>query len=317
MKKQVKHLRMLWLLLLLVGGASLFESCVRTSQSDCLFPIRLRFEYVKNRENKDLFNAEVETLDLFLYDRVSGKLVDRKSPSVKSLKEGNVYEWYAPAGDYCVVAWAGNQGRYAYSGENSIDAAVAYAIRDENGKDVQQRHEHLFHGITENLHIDGTLHNPYNVSLRKNTNDIRVELVGFGGKDDVFCEILGDNGAYDFRNRIVDEHSPCRYLSKDNTPDGAAKVWKDFTTLRLWKGDLSRLRVYITKDGSEPKLLIDESLSGLILKQSEEHNIGLDLEIDDEFLIRIERKDINDANAGFTITVNGWKDVDGSGGSLG
>ena len=145
MKKQVKHLRMLWLLLLLVGGASLFESCVRTSQSDCLFPIRLRFEYVKNRENKDLFNAEVETLDLFLYDRVSGKLVDCKSPSVKSLKEGNVYEWYAPAGDYCVVAWAGNQGRYAYSGENSIDAAVAYAIRGENGKDIQQRHEHLFH----------------------------------------------------------------------------------------------------------------------------------------------------------------------------
>ena len=97
-------------LLLLLGGAILLCGCVRDNRDDCLFPLRLQFSYNYNREQQDLFAAEVGQVQLFLYDARSGVLRDSAVARTAELEPDNIFTWNVPPGAYYVVAWGG-EGR--------------------------------------------------------------------------------------------------------------------------------------------------------------------------------------------------------------
>ena len=85
-----------------------------------------------------------------------------------------------------------------------------------------------------------------------------------------------------------------------------------FTVLRLAEGDDSRLHVEVLPDGSGRGLsgvIFDGSLSELLSA-----NPAVDLDLDDEFVIRLESQLQPDGNFSVAIFVNDWHVIDMNGG---
>lgn len=302
--------RLKGLLLLTTAGATLLLGCVRQDQQDCYFPLDLQFTYTYNTEGRDLFDAEVPTLDLFLYDLHDGRLVDRRQMATDSLSADNTLRWIVPQGDYRVVAWGGAQQRYEFRQVSSFAQAQQH-IRDVSPEGlVTHRREHLFHAMTADVTIDGRTAPARVMDLRKNTNDILVTVAGLTADQQrrVRCTISSANGVWTFENRCAAEQET---VYQPHTSYADDEVRFDFTVLPLWAGDSSRLLVEWADQpaGRSGGTIYQGSLSGLLLEKP-----GTDLELEDTFTIRLEAGPASDTGLDFTLYVNDWQVIDQSGG---
>lgn len=298
-------------LLLLTGGAILLVGCVRDDRSECRYPLPLRFTYTYNTEQQDLFDAEVTHLDLFLYDAESGRLVARVSPAVETLSPTNEYEWMVAPGLYDVVAWGGVEQRYHYERPELFSTAQLSINCESDDETVLQRREHLFHALTRRVRVTGDLQTGQVMDLHKNSNDVRVEVTGLTEEQSrrLQCTISSRNGDYDFGNRCLEQRT-VSYQPEASYADGLAAY--DYTVLGLWSGDSSWLRVEYPGDGTSrttPATIYDGSLSELLLQKP-----GTDLDLEDEFTIRLEAKLTPEGDVAVEIYVNDWHVVDMSGG---
>lgn len=298
-------------LLLLTGGAILLVGCVRDDRSECRYPLPLRFSYTYNVEQTDLFDAEVQTLDLFLYDAKSGRLIDRVSPAVEALSPTNGYEWMVEPGVYDLVAWGGVSQRYHYEQTEFFSAARLSVNRESDGETVLQQREHVFHAMFRGIRVTGDLLSEQELNLHKNSNDVRVEVTGLTEAQSrrLRCTIRSANGDYGFDNTCVSER-PVTYYPEAGYADGTAIF--DHTVLGLWPGDASWLNVELGAEAagrSVPVQLFDGSLSELLLQKP-----GTDLDLEDEFTVRLEATQTSDGSYAVTIYVNDWQVVDMSGG---
>lgn len=298
-------------LLLLAGGAILLVGCVRDDRSECRYPLPLRFTYAYNTEQEDLFDAEVTNLDLFLYDAESGRLVARVSPAVETLSPTNGYEWMVAPGLYDVVAWGGVAQRYHYERPDLFSTARLSVNCESDDETVLQRREHLFHARARRVRVTGDLLSEQVLDLHKNSNDVRVEVTGLTEEQSrrLQCIISGKNGDYGFDNRCLEQRT-VSYQPEAGYADGMATY--DYTVLSLWAGDSSWLHVELPGDGTgraTPMTIFDGSLSELLLQKP-----GTDLDLEDEFTVRLEAKQTSDGSVDVEIYVNDWHVVDMSGG---
>lgn len=299
------------LLLLTVGGAILLVGCVRDDRSSCRYPLPLRFSYTYNVEQTDLFDTEVQTLDLFLYDAKSGRLVARVSPDVETLSPTNGYEWMVEPGVYDLVAWGGVSQRHHYEQPDLFSAARMSVNRESDGETVLQQREHVFHAMSRGIRVTGDLLSERELDLHKNTNDVRVEVTGLteAQSRQLRCTIRSANGDYGFDNRCVSD-GPVTYHPASGYSDGTASF--DHTVLGLWPGDSSWLTVELVAAAAGRSVsvrLFDGSLSDLLLQKP-----GTDLDLEDEFTVRLDATQTSDGSYGVTIYVNDWQVVDMSGG---
>lgn len=307
-------------LLLLLGGAALLWGCVRDDRSECRFPLRLRFAYTYNTEGEDLFDREIEALHLYLYDADGGRLVAAASPDVGSLSGDHTFEWAVPPGSYRVVAWGGVKQRYDFRSTESYADATLSVRRLEDGVSVDQACEHLFHSMTGGVKIDGSVTPEYTLDLHKNSNDVRVVVSGLTDDERtrLRCTIGSANGDYGFDNEVRGVEGVC-YLPAAGA-EGLDAV-NEFTVLRLWPGDASRLRVEVAAAGTTvagadgtataagSQIIFDGSLSELLLQKP-----GTDLDLQDDFVIKLEAQRKPGGGFGVEIYVNGWHVVDMPGG---
>lgn len=299
-------------LLLLTGGAILLVGCVRDDRSECRYPLPLRFTYTYNVEQSDLFDAEVNQLDLFLYDAASGQLVAQLSPDVETLSPENGLEWMVPPGTYDVVAWGGVNQRYLYNATQTFDEALLSIRREQDGETVLQQQEHLFHAVCQDIEVTGNLLPEVVMDLHKNSNDVRLEITGLTADQlqQVSCSIRSANGDYTFDNTIRTQQ-PVTYLPEAGYTNGVASF--DHTVLGLWPGDESWLRVELlpaaTKSDGSLQTLYDGSLSELLLQKP-----GTNLDLEDEFTIRLEAQSSSDGSVRVEIYVNDWHVVEMDGG---
>lgn len=309
-------------LLLLLGGAAFLWGCVRDDRSECRFPLRLRFAYTYNTEQEDLFDREIEALHLYLYDAEGGRLVAAASPDVGSLSEDHTFEWAVPPGSYRVVAWGGVKQRYDFRSTESYADATLSVRRLADGVSVGQVCEHLFHSMAGGVKIDGSVTPEYTLDLHKNSNDVRVIVSGLTDDERtrLRCTISGANGDYGFDNEVRGVEGVC-YLPAAGAE--GADATNEFTVLRLWPGDASRLRVEVAAAGTTAaagaggaataaegsQVIFDGSLSELLLQKP-----GTDLDLQDDFVIKLEAQRKPGGGFGVEIYVNGWHVVDMPGG---
>ena len=180
-----------------------------------------------------------------------------------------------------------------------------------DGSSVEQKPEHLWYEIGRGLTVTGELQAPHPMDLHKLSNDVRVEVSGL--RDEQFprlsCTISASNGTYDFEGRTRDEN-PVVWLP-ESSRESDRSIHK-FTVLRLAEGDDSRLHVEVLPDGSGRGLsgvIFDGSLSELLSA-----NPAVDLDLDDEFVIRLESQLQPDGNFSVSIFVNDWHVIDMNGG---
>lgn len=274
-------------------------SCVRTGvEEGCEFPVRLRFSYVYNREDRDLLREEVPNLSLFLFDLDSHELVSSSEFYVADLPEDATVTLYAPPGRYCLVSWGGAGDRYHPAQATTLTEHDCRIDADASG-DVTHRSQHLWHAVTDNILVNGSLTPVHEVEMIKLSNDITVSVRSTDSspltKSASQAEITADNGRHDFSGAIHRDPMRVRYVPASD--DSQGHVAHEFTTLSLHDNDNSRLQVtYGDTD------LYSGSLTGLIEKQPD-----IDFGLDDEFFVDFNVTPDGDSVASVTVTVNGWK----------
>lgn len=310
---QKKALYVMKRLLLLCGGTIFLCGCVRDDRDDCLFPLRLQFSYNYNREGRDLFSAEVEQVRLYLFDSRSGELKASTVASSKDLGPDNTFTWNVAPGCYHAVVWGCSEGeRYRVLSSERFPQSRLSVQTLEDGTSVEQKPEHLWYEIGRGLTVTGELQAPHPMDLHKLSNDVRVEISGLGAEQisRLSCTISATNGTYDFDGKTRTDAEPVVWRPELSL-DGDRAI-HEFTVLRLEDGDDSRLHVEVLPDNSGRGLsgvIFDGSLSELLSA-----NPDVDLDLDDEFVVRLESQLQPDGNFSVAIFVNDWHVIDMNGG---
>lgn len=283
-------------------------SCVRTGlEEDCEFPIRLRYSYVYNREDRDLLFEEVPNLSLYLFDLDTGEPVKSVEIDIADLREDGSYTLYAPPGRYCLVSWGGAGERYTPARDCRLSEHDIRIAAGAEG-DVPHLRHHLWHAITDDILVNGLLTPVHEVGLLKLSNDVNVtvrakdedissrDIDGNALDEDLSqCEITAGNGRHDFSGAIHREPMDVRYVPHKATMEEGVR--HEFTTLSLHEGDDSMLRVEY--DGTT---LYSGSLTGLIAEKP-----GSEFDLDDEFDLLFEVAAAETGTASVTVSVNGWR----------
>lgn len=299
-------------LLPFIGGAILLGGCVRDNRDDCLFPLRLQFSYTYNRESSDLFAAEVEQVRLYLFDSRSGALQSTAVARTTELEPGNIFTWNVPPGSYHVVAWGGGDKRYLPMSYDKLPQGRMSVVTRDDRTSVDHSPEHLWHEVGHDIAVTGDLQASHPMDLHKFSNDVRVEVSGL--REDALarltCTISSNNGCYDFDGHAREENGSVVWLPATRRENGLAV--HDFTVLRLYRGDGSRLRVEVLPESGTRAVsgvIYDGSLSELLAA-----NPDVDLDLDDEFTVRLESRLKPDGEFSVSIYVNDWHVVDVNGG---
>lgn len=314
--------------------AALCVSCVKERIKDCQRPFVLSFQYTTaSVENQDLFHSAMENATLFVYDQ-DDHMVESRKIGLADFVDGQKYELALPNGVYTMVVFGGVDSTYQYYETESWKTARVGVVRDaENENRVDYGIENLFHGMLKSVVINElTQQSEYVMPFIKNNNAVTVTIkeVGLqqenvGGAPGLIpnndlagnalirrrsnalsrsdqpqiyatCQISAANGDYKFDNTVHGEeivaympHSTSQVLDETH----------EFTILRIWQNDQSRLMV---KDPQ--RVWYDGSLTELLLMKP-----NTDLEKEDDFDIVLT---LDHTYGTLGITINDWAVIDQS-----
>lgn len=288
------------LLLLLLMVPMIMSSCVREERDDCRFPLRLRFSYLFNRENRNLLRDEVSHVNLYLYDTETGKFVDMIRVSVEDLDDDNSISWNVAPGSYSLVAWGGTLSRYEAIPGSMITEMEAGLPSSADGH--QQMEEHLWHNLTTDILINGDFSPVYDIDLRKLTNNLQVNVSSsLPLHIRTKASVAASNDRYNASSAGVSrgrvEYHPLTTLL---TPTSESH---GFTLLRLSPDDDSHL--FVSLEDGEKGGIYDGSLSQLLAKLPD-----TDLDLDDEFNLDFTLNDDGSGNVAVAVSINGWEIVE-------
>ena len=261
------------LLLLLV----LF-SCTSIDETlpECQLYVRFRYDY--NMEFSDAFAAQVNCVDVFVFDK-EGTFIMKKSEQGETLGNGSYrMPLPLPVGEYRITAWAGVSDDFEMpelvAGKSTLEDLMVRMKREESLVHNKALNP-LWYGGVQAVSFTGRQEQTETVSLIKDTNKFRFILQKSGpGEEldinDCLFEIRADNGYYDWNNDLLDDdmisYRPY-YLEK--VEDVGIVV--EMNTMRL----LEHKKVYLTltrkSDGKE--LMRIDLIPYLLLTKMEGHNI--------------------------------------------
>lgn len=284
----------------LLLAACVATGCVRdgVSPDACEYPLRLRFSYTYNRENRDLFAEEVPSVQLFLYDSSDGSLVKRADLTADNIDKDGCFVWMAPAGHFNLVAWGGADSRYSISPAAAIESHTLSLPADADGKTRQER-KHLWHRLVADILINGDLTPVYDIDLHKISNDVTVTVSESDADTRALHEseafVSASNALYDYAGNIHSS-SPLAYYVPDSDKKNPGIHIHTFTTLGLSRNDASRLEV--SYDGNK---LYDGGLTDIIAQQPD-----IIFDLDDDFRLDFKVNSGPDGNASVALSINGW-----------
>ena len=261
------------LLLLLV----LF-SCTSIDETlpECQLYVSFRYDY--NMEFTDAFAAQVNRVDVFVFDK-DGTFIMKKSEQGKTLGSGSYrMQLQLPIGEYRIATWAGMSDAFEMpepvAGKTTLEDLTVRMKREESLVHNKALNP-LWYGGVQAVSFTGRQEQTETVSLIKDTNKFRFILQKSGpGEEldinDCLFEIRADNGYYDWNNDLLDDdmisYRPY-YLEK--VEDVGIVV--EMNTMRL----LEHKKVYLTlkrkSDGKE--LMKIDLIPYLLLTKMEGHNI--------------------------------------------
>lgn len=277
------------------------SSCVYDDREDCEFPLRLHFTYLYNREGRDLFAEEVDVVTLSLYDTETGNFVKSTKITRADLDADGVFTWSAPAGRFSLVSWGGADKRHLVDMTGNISGHSA-SIHAET---VPQMREHLWHNLTTDILINGTISPIYEIDLHKLSNDLLVRIHSSRDDDAYLAQsrISITNGRYDAFGNVVSP-SPTTYLpllkgaAESDRDNYGALATHDYTLLSLFRDDDSLLHITLLETKTT---IYSGELSNLLAQRP-----GADLDLDDEWLLDFWLDGAPDGNISVSVSVNNW-----------
>lgn len=233
----------------------------------------IKFRYDWNIKFADAFANEVKSVNVYFFDE-DGLFIKQYAESGDALKTGNyTLPVEATPGTYQIVTWGGLKGHEQFAvqdmipGVSTIDQLTCKMARQQQtgrategeyivNKDLNSPNA-LFHAYQTVTITDERGKYEIPVSLKKNTNTIRVILQHMSGEDikseDFDFRITDENGLMNFDNTLLPD-APLTYLpwytgngkSDITTSEGEQTLnvaVADFTVGRLMTNHSPRLTV--------------------------------------------------------------------------
>ena len=269
--RQISYGSCLLLLLVLFSCTSIDETL-----SECQLYVSFRYDY--NMEFTDAFAAQVNRVDVFVFDK-DGTFIMKKSEQGKTLGSGSYrMQLQLPIGEYRIATWAGMSDAFEMpelvAGKSTLKDLTVKMKREESLIHNKVL-EPLWYGEVQTVNFTGKQEQTETVRLIKNTNKFRFILQKSGpgeelDMNDCLFEIRADNGYYDWNNDLLDDdmisYRPY-YLEK--VEDVGIVV--EMNTMRL----LEHKKVYLTltRKSDSKELMKVDLIPYLLLTKMEGHNI--------------------------------------------
>ena len=218
MKHPTRYLPALLLLLLPL----LFASCMREDLSDCPTGIRIYFTYESVSADKHSNPAEVEKIDLFVFDAQGAfhSVWTDNHPIFSPDYYMTITD--LPVGDYRFVAWAGLRDSYSIHPANLITKQTPFndvqLIIDHISTGIENNFEHfpIFHAVKKDyVHYKPRIQR-IDLPLKQVYNTINLTTEGLPLNGDIYRLALYDHwdGRYKFDGSFAAVHdvtfaTPC------------------------------------------------------------------------------------------------------------
>ena len=268
--RQISYGSCLLLLLVLFSCTSIDETL-----SECQLYVSFRYDY--NMEFTDAFAAQVNRVDVFVFDK-DGTFIMKKSEQGKTLGSGSYrMQLQLPIGEYRIATWAGMSDAFEMpelvAGKSTLEDLTVKMKRESliHNKVL----EPLWYAEVQTVNFTGKQEQTETVCLIKNTNKFRFILQKSGpgeelDMNDCLFEIRADNGYYDWNNDLLDDdmisYQPYHLEKVEDVG-----IVAEMNTMRL----LEHKKVYLTltRKSDSKELMKVDLIPYLLLTKMEGHNI--------------------------------------------
>ena len=258
--RQISYGSCLLLLLVLFSCTSIDETL-----PECQLYVSFRYDY--NMEFTDAFAAQVNRVDVFVFDK-DGTFIMKKSEQGKTLGSGSYrMQLQLPIGEYRIATWAGMSDAF----EMPELVAGKSTLKDLTVK--MKREESLIHNkVLEPLWYGG-IQTVNFTGKQEQTETVRLIKSGPGEEldmNDCLFEIRADNGYYDWNNDLLDDdmisYQPYHLEKVEDVG-----IVAEMNTMRL----LEHKKVYLTltRKSDSKELMKVDLIPYLLLTKMEGHNI--------------------------------------------
>lgn len=261
----------LLLLLILFSCESIDET-----YPECQLYVRFQYDY--NMEFTDAFAAQVNRVDVFVFDK-EGTFIIKKSEQGENLGSDNYkMPLQLPVGEYRIAVWAGMSDAFEMpeliAGKSTLEDLTVKMKREESlvyNKVLKP----LWYGEVKTVNFTGKQEQTETVRLIKDTNKFRFILQKAGpgeelDMNDCLFEICADNGYYNWHNDLLnDDVISYQPYHLEKVEDVGIVV--EMNTMRL----LEHKKVYLmlTRKSDSKKLMKIDLIPYLLLTKMEGHNI--------------------------------------------
>ncbi|MDR0333145.1 MAG: FimB/Mfa2 family fimbrial subunit [Dysgonamonadaceae bacterium] len=319
----------------------LLSSCIKDNLDDCgRLDFRLQFSFTLNNQHEDLLADEVRNIRVYVFDQVTGLLVDMINVTEQDIARGYI-DVDLLGGRYTFVAWGSNtnitNGGYAAAGTvgqttlNDFRMTLATASLPSGSPyaglaDVVPQTAgfgDLFWAIAKDVTVlSSGRDQSVDFDLIRNTNTLTVNVAGLenlstraltGMELDVFT--VGRNWLYGNDNNLFADTPRMLFLPHDGNRDEAGgKITEVFNIRqqRLSQNPVAARPILYVRDAATNTALIPP-LDVVYLIQQMKDDAGNPLypnqgyiDREDTFLIDIEFRNNNEGNLVIRISVKGW-----------
>lgn len=244
--------------------------------SECQLYVRFRYDY--NMEFSDAFAAQVNRVDVFVFDK-DGTFIRKISEQGESLGSGSYsMPLQLPVGEYRIATWAGMSDDFEMpelvAGKSTLEDLTVRMKREESlihNKALKP----LWYGEVKTINFTGKQEQAETVRLIKDTNKFRFILQKSGpGEDldmnDCQFEIRADNGYYDWNNDLLnDDLISYQPYHLEKVEDVGIVV--EMNTMRLL--EYKKVYLMLTRKSDGKELMKIDLIPYLLLTKMEGHNI--------------------------------------------
>lgn len=260
-----------------LAGLSIMTSCgsIREDLPQCRLWVEFKYDY--NMLSADAFAAQVDRVELFVFDSEGVFLFSQTGQGAPLAVGGYRMEVQVPAGEYRFMAWAGAHDSYEIAaltpGSSTIEEMRLKLIRDTS-LIVDHELEPLWYGEITDVDFTGREHLTATVNLIKNTNKVRFLFQGQTpaweiDMDDYTYEILESNGLLAYDNSLLpdDSLSYRPYYIEQLNPSA---VVMELNTMRLMADRATRFVVTEIETGD--RVLDIDLINFLTMLRMEAHS---------------------------------------------
>ena len=295
---------------ILLMSSGIVASCDSFNEDlpECRLSVKFKYDY--NMEFADAFHAQVDKVELYVFDK-NGKYLFKQAEEGSALSTGNyLMEVELPVGQYQFMAWAGARDSYDITSLTpgvSTLTDLKLKLKREASLIINKRMETLWYGEVINVNFDGTVHQTETINLIRDTKIVRFGFQSYTGSwtldmNDYDYEIIESNGHLGHDNSLLDDDvlSFRPYYMEQKDP---ATAYVDMNTMRLMEDRKTRL--VLTEKASGKRVFDINLIDYLAMTNAEGKNLSTQ-----EYLDRQSNYHIifflSESWLAVQIVVNGW-----------